>query len=341
MRDELIKLIMFNFGNMLTKEKYNQYIPKLRDYFVPFIMENKSDCQTLDRLFKDEFTRSDIIKSAIYYIVNNENVESKSSIDDFLIALNRFFDETVFLSYHNSTLSRLRPFTSLSNEVEVELKKLSIRLREREAFPHLNDEQAAFLTECLKEYRVNRLKSHQVKIIIKLLMLYGFSFDKIAPLNLEDYSPVKRTLKIKYKRTIDRNVFLELPYPLASELESYLKVRKENNKIDSDLLFITENNSAIKNDLTLNFLNQVKIKYEEFSAESILGKNPFTPTGIEKYAIIRMILAGMNQSVIMELTGQKDDIFNYCQNKVNEIKMLDRNRYINHMIRGIVTYDGF
>ena len=52
-----------------------------------------------------------------------------------------------------------------------------------------------------------------------------------------------------------------------------------------------------------------------------------------------MIEGGMNQSIIMDFTGQGSDIFSDCQNIVDERKHLNRNRYINHMIRGIVSYD--
>lgn len=47
----------------------------------------------------------------------------------------------------------------------------------------------------------------------------------------------------------------------------------------------------------------------------------------------------MNQSVILDFTGQKENIFNDCQNIIDERKKLNRNRYINHMIRGISVYD--
>lgn len=33
------------------------------------------------------------------------------------------------------------------------------------------------------------------------------------------------------------------------------------------------------------------------------------------------------------------DIYKDCQNEVNRTEDLDRNRYINHVIRGISTYD--
>ena len=44
-------------------------------------------------------------------------------------------------------------------------------------------------------------------------------------------------------------------------------------------------------------------------------------------------------AVIMDLTGQGIDVFSDCQNIVDNRNGFSRNRYINHMIRGIDTYD--
>ena len=52
-----------------------------------------------------------------------------------------------------------------------------------------------------------------------------------------------------------------------------------------------------------------------------------------------MIESGLNQAVIMDLTGQGIDVFSYCQNIVDNRNGCSCNRYINHMIRGIDTYD--
>lgn len=57
------------------------------------------------------------------------------------------------------------------------------------------------------------------------------------------------------------------------------------------------------------------------------------------HAIIKMIESGLNQAVIMDLTGQGIDVFSDCQNIVDNRNGFSRNRYINHMIRGIDTYD--
>lgn len=339
MNSELFKLITLDFGKSLTTFEYNQYIPKLRDYFIGFIIERKSYCNNIETLFKDEFTRNDLVMSTVYYILNNQNVESKSAIDDFLIAINRFFDETVFNIYPNITLSRLKPFVSLAAEVEAELKRTNVQLKEREADPPINDQQFEFIINYIEKYDTNRIRSYQAKVVTKLLLLYGLSFARIAKMKLSDYNSLKRTLKINYQRSIERSIILEISYPLAKDFDDYLNARKQDVNLKSQLLFVTETNNKITNSVTQDLLSSIKDKYDEYMGITIQGKNPFTQTGLQKYAIINMILDGMNQSVIIDLTGFKEDVFNDCQNIVDETKKLDRNRYINHMIRGIKTFD--
>lgn len=337
MKEKLISIIN-EFGSLLTKEENNQYIPKLRDYLIPYILENKGDNVDIDIIFKDEFTRSDIIKATIYYITVNENVESLSAIDDYLIALNRLFDELLFNKYPNPTLMKYKPFTTLSSEIQDNLKKLGVELKDRETYPTIDKEQFELIIEYLKNNKKSSVKFNQASIIIKLFLLYGFSHDKISKLKLEDYNADQKTLKIQYKRIMNRNIFIELPYSLAQEINEYLKIRNENEKLKSNLLFVSRKNNKVSNGFITDVLDEIRKKYIEINGTSS-NKNQFTPTGIQKYAIIQMILNGMNQSVIMDFTGQQLDIYNDCQNEVNRIKELDRNRYINHMIRGINTYD--
>ena len=52
-----------------------------------------------------------------------------------------------------------------------------------------------------------------------------------------------------------------------------------------------------------------------------------------------MIESGLNQAVIMDLTGQGIDVFSDCQNIDDNRNGFSRNRYITHMIRGIDTSD--
>lgn len=337
MKEKLISIIN-EFGSLLTKEENYQYIPKLRDYLIPYIIETKGDNIDIDTIFKDEFTRSDIIKATMYYITENENVESLSAIDDYLIALNRLFDELLFNKYPNPTLMKYKPFTKLSNEIQENLKKQGVELKGRETNPTIDRDQFKFIIDYLKNHKKSSIKFNQVSIMIKLFLLYGFSHDKVSKLKLEDYNANQKTLKIQYKRIMKRNIFIELPYSLAQEINEYLKMRNEEKKLNSNLLFVSRENTKVSNGFIADTLDKIKEEYIKINGTSS-NKNQFTPTGIQKYAIIQMILNGMNQSVIMDFTGQQLDIYNDCQNEVNRIKELDRNRYINHMIRGINTYD--
>lgn len=337
MREKLLDII-YEFSKKLTQEERNQYIPKLRDYLVPYIIENKNVNFNIDDIFKDEFTRSDIINATIYYVTKNENVESLSSIDDYLVSINRLFDELLFNKYPNPNLMKYKPFTSLSSQVQEDLINKGIKLKERETNPAINSEQYKFILKYLKEYKVSKLKSYQVSIIIKLFLLYGFSHNKVANIKIEDYCFEKKTLRVDYKIVMTRSIYIELPYTLSKEIDKYLELRKQDNNLDSNLLFVTENNNKIPNGFINSILNSIKKAYSEIN-EDIFDRNQFTPTGLQKYAIIQMIKNRMNQSVIMDFTGQQKDIYNDCQNEVNRIEDLDRNRYINHIVRGISTYD--
>ena len=117
------------------------------------------------------------------------------------------------------------------------------------------------------------------------MLLFGFSYNLIIGLKIENYCVEKRTLRIEYKRNGKQHFIVEMPYLLAKELESYLAEREIK---DRDFLFVTRDNTQISN------------------------------------AFIKDTL---------------DDIYNDCQNEVNMQKEINRNRYVNHFLRGIATFD--
>lgn len=182
----------------------------------------------------------------------------------------------------------------------------------------------------------NKKKFEATSIVIKLMLLYGFSYDIIIQLKVSDYDLKKRTLEIEYERNGIKHICVELPYLLAQEIEEYLKKR---NAKENQFLFVSRQDNPIGNSFIKDILDDIKVEFEKEHRDYISTKNQFTPTGLQKYAIIQMILSGMNQSIIMDFTGQKDLIYNDCQKEVNMLKEIDRNRYVNHMMRGIATYD--
>ncbi|MBD8496905.1 hypothetical protein [Paenibacillus arenosi] len=336
MKEELLRII-YKFGLNLSKSEYNQYIPKLRDYFVKYLIDTMSN-STIENVFKHEFTRNNIIQSTIYYVVNNENVKSKSAIDDFLIALNRFFEESIYIKYPNHNLISLKPFTSLNKEIESALSSNGIKLEERQSSPSINDEQYKFILNYIHNDKDNSFKTRQVRIIIKLFLLYGFSFDRIINLKKSDYSLEHRILEIVYKDMPRRSLQLEVPYSLHKEFEIYLQKLSQTD-FESERFFLNTRGNPITHEFTIDYLKEIRNMYFSNNELEKELRNPFTPTGLAKYAIIRMILDSVNQSVISDLTDFKTDVLSNCQDIVNEIKELNRNRYVNHMIRGLQAYD--
>lgn len=334
---KLISLID-EFGEGLTKYEYNHYVIKLRDYLVPYI-EDKYSNSDIYILFTNEFTRSDIINSTLYYIEENKNVQRISAIDDFLISLNRFFVELVLDKYNNQNIRNLVPFTSLYKEVNETLISKGIKLLNKETYPPIDNEQYLAIIDYLRDYRRTRLQSYQVPIIIKLMLLYGFSFDRIAKLKIDCYDLNRNILQIIDPKDI-RHVFnLELPYNLIKDFENMFQFRDKKLGLDSDYLFVTEENNRIQNSVVNKMLDKIRDKFQSDNEITFGDRNPFTTTGLQKYSIIRMILGGINQKIITEFTGQEEDILTDCQLEVNKDNAIERNRYVNHKIRGISTYD--
>lgn len=338
LKEEILNLIINDFGGKLTKAKCNQYVIKLKKYFVDYLVENKSTCDSLEEIFKFEFTRLDVINSTVYYVEKNESVTRKSAIDDFLIALNALFTTTINKRYFNQNLVNIQPFITLSEEIENIIDKRNIKkLKERESFPSISNDEYDFIMNFFKKYELKSLANYQYNIIIDLLLLYGFSFDKIIEIDKDQYSKEEGTLKIKCKQFGE--IKLELPYNLRKLIDKFLDYRKNKLMKDNDYMFMTETQKRIRHGYLNDILSDIKGKFESNKDYIEPSRNNFTPTGIAKYAVKQMILEGMNQSIIMSLTGIGKDQYTDCQNQVNEIKNMTRNRYINHIIRGIATYD--
>ncbi len=339
MKEQLEKHIN-EFGATLTENERNQYIPKLRDYFVGYILENHKDIKNAKELFEREFTMRDVIGSTRYYVTNNVYVTSKSAIPDFLIALNRFHQEHLQDIYKNPTLDSLRPFARFSSEIETEIEnKDGIILSERQTAPPIDEEQFDVIVECLKSQSSDSEKSKKVSIIVKLLLIYGFKFKKIIDMKTSDYDMDKGTLKTAYQENKSlRYITLKLPLNLNDEFKQYINSREK----DTELMFLTTTDSKIKNSFLKDFFDECKKMFDFKKYGVIKYPNKFTPTGLAKYGIIKMISKEMNQTVIMQLTGMDMSIIKDCQNIYNlNTQAFHKDIYVNDKILNIGTYNRF
>ncbi|SFL20748.1 hypothetical protein SAMN03159341_1047 [Paenibacillus sp. 1_12] len=337
MRTELDKLLI-DFGAALSPHEHHQYIPKLRDYLVPYILNEKRHVSSLESLFKNEFTRNDVIKSTEYYVVQNKNVRSKGSIDDFLIALNQLSVELLNEKYPNPNLRNIQPYTKLNQEVEANLERYGRILKDREANPAIDENQFLHLCNILNSDLTDSHKSLQVTVIIKLILLYGFKFNRIADFTLEDFDVERRLLKVKREQFNNETIDLELPYSLYLDLKKYHELRI-TLKTDNNLLFLTSIFTTVNPSFLNDILNKARDTYYDKKIIDSSLKNPFTTTGLSKFAIINMILEGINQSTIIDITGVNEIIYRNCQETVNGELKGNYNRYINYKLRAIQTYD--
>ncbi len=323
-----IKGLIDEYAESLNLYCRNQYIPKLNDYFANYIKENFSS--NIEDVFSNNFNKQNLIDATLYYITKNENVEYKSAIDDFLIALTNFFDTILFKRYPNPTLQRLIPFSSVASEVEKKLLEVGIELKKRTPNPTLSNEEYIYLLKAFRESE--NLKQDTV---LMLMLMYGLDTNTIKKLKIRDFIE-DRYLLIENKSSNIKSIKLEIPHVLIENLKKICGERTDEN----DLIFKTREENKIRDAFTTNRLKKITTKYcdeNNMNRESYI--KGFTPTGIQKYAIKNMIKGGINQSIIIDFTGQSTEIFNYCQNEVNIEKNLSRNRYVNSKIRGIKTFD--
>jgi integrase len=330
------------YSKPLTIHQKNQYVAKLRNYFIPYL-EKKYGGIDIKELFNSQFTKRDIIDSTVYYITNNANVKSISAIDDFLSALNSFFQREILQNYVNQNIAILLPFNKFSDDINKHLISMGIVLKEKESNPSINFDEYAFIVEFLSKISYSSLISYQRPIILELFMLYGFSFDKLANLKRESYDRERNTIRVEFDNDTRNTVSLELPYKLKKQFSDFFTFRDLKSSITSEYLFINKTGNMITHRNAFDILKKIrnayeiemKIIYDEFQ------NNPFTATGLQKFALRNMLLSGMNETIISSFTNQKGDILKECQTGVSEQFHMDINRYVNHIVRGIETYDVF
>lgn len=332
------------FDARLTNATSNQYIPIIREYFIPFIDKSKKYKNTPEdiiRLLKNDITRQDLIDGAKFYVMENRNVISQKGVNNFLISISKFVEFLSNEGIENIALTRILPFKNLAQSIIDELESEGKHLEPPEEDPPINDQEFIFIVEYLKTVDLTKYNSAEYCVMTKLLLFLGLKYSRLAALKLTDFNTDTNTLDVIYDEKNNRHYTVHLPNMLSKQLKQYIKLRSEKN-FNSALLFVNRNGNETTNSFLSEFLNKIRTGYIESSQvdnEYLNDKNHFTPTGLMKYAIIQMIRRGINQSVIIDFTGNQENIYRDCQNEVNEEKIESRNRYLDSKLRGIDSFD--
>lgn len=325
---------LFNlFIDGLTPWENNQYSPKIR-FFLKYLNDNKRRTKTVDSLFREELTPQDIVDSCVQYVLEKDNRASKTIVNDYLIAFNQFFESILVPYYPNQNLISKKSFNYLFEIIVEEIEKVK-KLKDTEKFLPVRFKQYRFILSYIRSIKKNDAKILQINIILRLLLMYGFSFTRIKDMKVDNFNDVTKTLSIYLNRS-EKYVHLELPYDLAIDISMHINTNKNDN---TNYLFFNDDFTQIEPYFTHYFIRKMREQYAEKENNTFDDKR-FTNTGFAMYAIVNM-LESMDQSVIMELTDMGYDIIQTCQNELNSRKKINLNRYINASIRSIDTFDDF
>lgn len=248
----------------------------------------------VEKLFKDELTRSDIVGACIYYI-KHSNASSMSAITKFLNAMTKLY-KALIAKYHNETLGKHVPFSKLSDEVRREVTK---NLQQVTPCAPIDKDDYKNVIDYFENHARSAEMKVQKEIIVMLILLFGFKFERIRDLRKNSVLPNFNVIRIK----TESNVEIELPLPnaLQKKMEHYVESTANN----SEYLFANKNGKKI----TPAFLNHVFVRIKEITNKP---DAQISATSLAKFAILEMIGKQVDFITIKEITGMDDIIINDC-----------------------------
>lgn len=253
-----------------------------------------------------------LLESVAYY-VKIGNIKFRSTTDIYFTVLGNFF-RFISLEYgwNNIYFQSNENFNLFKAGYENKVKELGL-LDSRLEEPINEDMARRILQQC-----ENKIKSINIEDIIqrkkgiytnyisalttKLVLIYGLKNNVIKSLKKGDYDDRLNKITVNgYK--------VALPDTLALQMKDYIGIRETIlGSHVCDRLFFDYNDLERELDNTKMFA----------ILNNVMGNNQ--ARSVAKYAIIQMIRNGIPAHVIMDFSGYKGDVFQHCQEKVDEEK---------------------
>lgn len=350
--DSLLSEFENNCPTPYTREQYTPKVKLLLEYLAKEHSIINEDNKTIESFFKYSVTSKDLIESTVYYI-EQKKLNFEQAINDFIIAFNQFFK---FLnnSRNIENTNWIRVFNNsdelnqIYSKIKLLLAEKKINLKPQQKYPPLTVE-FNFVNEYLnKSIDCNNYKNIQVGLIFRLFLLLGLKPEKLFELSASNLDLEYSYLKIPSETNNNNHYKIHLPQTITFLFKKLMNLRIKGNYTHSKnlLLFSDSDHENVLESKYTNIL--LKALEKQFYIENLIDKSllnkdrsQFTHTGFAKYAIINMIKANIPQSLILDFTGNKTDIYDDCHNFVNSDNLTDNNRYIDSKIRSIETFDIF
>lgn len=269
-----------------------------------------------------------IIESLEYYVEINQ-IKKQEPARKYFVSIGQLFEFVLSNSeYKNSDLkqelgnpaTRVNSYSRKTNDFIDKCKKLS----PKETQSPLTDEEVnIFIEWCDKQLKKDfernekldstRYKRMSACLCIKLMILTGITYREARKLSFLDLDIDKSTVTIN-------DFIIRLPKGLSCQFRKFHIIRTNYNGLkDSVFLFNTIDG---------------KQWGEATSPSGIPGfmktaLNKTTIMSITKYGITQLINSGINDSIIMGLTGASREIMNDC---IGSMTTINKEREINSKI---------
>lgn len=256
-------------------------------------------------------TKEQLVDSLAYYVTTYD-VRYVTTAENYITVIGVFFDFIAFSYQWKNAL-----FETKSKNMELKIayeKKISeLGLNVKEQVEPLNDDEAkkllnicnnkidnATIDEVINGAVNGNFSAYMSSLISKLVLLYGTKNNCINELKISDYDCKLNKIKIN-------GFWVHLPDSFAIQMNKYLEFRRQILGMEEETRLFVD-------------IRKGKRKLDNNKMFAVLKEvtGNVKATSIAKYGIIQMIKLGVPSHIIKEFTGYSNDVYQYCQEKVDE-----------------------
>lgn len=333
--DEVIEAFMDSVETDKTGGTPNTYKRKI--YVFQEYVNLKLEAKDVNfQSILSAMSKQQLVDALEYYVTTYE-IKYVTTVETYITVIGVFFD---FISDNYGWKNTL--FDTKSKNLELKAayeKRISeLKLNTKEQVRELTEEQAKRLLSICDEKIDNanmevimnganngNFSAYISSLISKLVLLYGTKNGCVSELTVSAYDEDVNKLKIN-------GFSVHLPDKFAIQMKRYMEFRREILKDEEEnRLFIDIKKEKRKLDNNKMF----------FVLKEVTGN--VKATSIAKYGIIQMIKLGVPSHIIKEFTGYSNDVYEFCQEKVDEengiLMTNEKSKLLDAALRKNILYD--
>ena len=312
----LFKQLIDEFLDKWDKDTSKAYRKKIYSFYQ-YLVEMKNATDSNYKSILKGLEIEDVAESIIFYVKRNQ-VKYRASADLYISTVKSFYAYISAKQICSNIYFDNKAYApDMKEQCECAIKCL--KLNESKQVMPLDEEAARRIVDRCNEIinlanydeLINgkwdgTFSAYVSALISKLVLCFGMSNKTIRELKAADYNSTNG-------RIVINGYSVHLPDTLKTNMDTYMDYRTRainelcNGSDVNQYMFIELSNPR------KNIPHSTKLF---FILNELIGST--CATALAKYAIIQLIRQGIPAYLIKDFTGYKDDIYNHCQEIVNE-----------------------